>query len=132
MTTDVLEGQMSFDALISERDAIHRERRDSAAAERVIDDDYDTFVGALRAATQPSMVISQNDVRVLLFEETVDGPRCRIQHNRYSGLFSRACKDGWIERVRDGHDWVRDICTTSPTGNNGKAQFVYRWIGRAA
>ena len=125
MTTDVLEGQMSFDAIIAERDAEHRARRDLVAEDPQADRDYERFLSALGSAVDRShpYYVSQNDVRVLLFEDTVDGPRCAINPKRFSGFYSRACKEGRI--TWDGYD----ICTTSPTGNNGKPQKRYRWIG---
>ena len=82
------------------------------------DDDYARFTDAIRASVRGG-VVSQNAVRLHLLEDTVDGPRCSIQHNRYSSLWSRACKEGLI--CRDGYD----ICTTSPTGNNGRMQRRY-------
>ena len=83
------------------------------------DEDYATFAAAILDAADADGLVSQNAVRVLLLEDTIDGPRCAIEHHRYSSLWSRACKEGLI--CRDGYD----ICTTSPTGNNGRMQRRY-------
>ena len=114
--------EIDFHAL----DAKHAARRDLTASDWRADEDYQLFVAALREAAKADGSISQNDVRVLLFEDTVDGPRCAIQPNRYSAFFNRARKDGLIETAGF------DVCTTSPSGNNGKPQKSYAWIGGAA
>ena len=82
--------------------------------------DYDAFMHGLYAVADADGFISQNDLRLRFLEDTIDGPRCSIPHHRYSALFSRARKDGLI--VVDG----LDVCTTSPSGNNGKQQRRYR------
>lgn len=100
--------------------------------DHLADEDYKAFLAAVRASVRPNSSISQNDVRLRLLEETVKGPRCSIDPNRYSALWSRACAQKLIEKAKryDGRT-LKDICTTSPTGNNGKEQVVYAWIGGA-
>ena len=94
------------------------------------DEDYVKFVAALKASVRgPLGVISTNDVRLLLLEDTVNGPRCSIEHHRYSSLWSRAKSEGLIDIYwRDGQP-VLELITTSPTGNNGKWIPMRVWTG---
>lgn len=122
-----------FDA-ITQADAHHAGARDLVANDRLHDEDYARFVDALFTAARVSgsrWLISQNDLRLQLVEQTQQGPRCSIQHNAYSGFFSRACKEGLIRvATNEVGEKVRDICTTSFTGNNGKPQLVYELLTR--
>jgi len=97
-------------------------RVDITGNDRRADEDFALFVGALRSAIGLDGFISQNDVRVLLLEDTVDGPRCSIEQHRFSAFYKRARKAGLIEL--DGFD----RCETSPTGNNGKPQNRYHAV----
>lgn len=96
------------------------------------DEDFSRFVTALEASVRYGL-ISQNTLRLGLLEDTVDGPRCSIEPHRYSAFFSRASAHGFIRKAKrpDGRT-MKDTCTTSPTGNNGKDQVVYEWLGDAA
>jgi hypothetical protein len=141
MTTYVTD-EIDFDALDTvqrmDLDAINAEYR---AIVQIVghdwlkgDEDFATFIGVLMVCRQGAdQLISQNDVRVRLLEDTAKGPRCSIEPHRYSALWSRARSEGFIERAKadDGRK-LTDECTTSPTGNNGKPQSLYRWIRGAA
>lgn len=98
------------------------------------DEDFATFVAVLMLCRQGvDQVISQNDVRVRLLEDTVKGPRCSIEPHRYSGFWSRAQVEGLIERARGPvGEKLFDITEGSPTGNDGKPQALYRWIREAS
>lgn len=113
-------------------DAKYRDIVKQVAYDRLADRDYKLFAAAIRASADSRGLVSQNDVRVRLLEDTVKGLRCSILPNRYSALWSRACAEKLIKRAKrtDGRT-LKDICTTSPTGNNGKEQIVYAWIGGA-
>lgn len=126
MTAAYAQEPIDFDAI----DANTRAKVTLVSTDWRSDEDYAKFVTAIRASVGELGYISQNDVRLLLLEDTVKGPRCSIEHHRFSAFYSRACKDGLIVKARylDG-DLIPDICTTSPTGNNGKFQTLYRWTG---
>lgn len=117
--TTYLEPELDFDAI----DTHYADTVTLVSTDFRGDDDYTRFVAALMASRRgPLDEISQNDVRTKLLEDTVNGPRCSIEHHRYSALWSRAKAEGLI--AKHGHD----ICTTSPSGNNGKPQVLYRWL----
>jgi len=106
-------------------DTEYRARVDLTGNDWRADEDFALFVDACRRVAVFG-VVSQNDLRIELLEETVDGPRCSIQHNRYSAFFSRAIAAGLLAKAkRDDGRTLKDVCTTSPTGNNGKEQVVY-------
>lgn len=129
MTIEIIEGQeaIDFDAIDDHYEAIrHIVGHDWLKG----DEDLERFVRALYESRRgPLDLISQNDVRRRLLEETAKGPRCSIEHHRYSALFSRARAEGIIRRHQVDGRTVKDVCTTSPTGNNGKDQVVYQWVG---
>ena len=119
-----------FDA-IAEAEANNRATRSIVAMD---DRDYDKFVDALRASIRFDFsgrrLISQNRLRLQLMEDTVRGPRCSIEHHHYAAYFSKAAADGLIRKAKrtDGTSkTLKDECTTSPTGNNGKDQVVWEW-----
>jgi hypothetical protein len=122
-----------FDA-IAEADAHHAGARGLTANDPRHDEDYAKFVDALFTAARvvaARWLISQNDLRLQLVEQTMAGPRCSIEHHRYSAYFSRACKEGVVRVAKDTDGTkVRDICMTSFTGNNGKPQLVYELLTR--
>lgn len=114
-----------FDA-IAEADAHHDGARSLVANDPRHDEDFARFVDALFTAARlvgDRWLISQNDVRLQLVEQTQQGPRCSIEHHRYSAYFSRARKEGLVRAAG-----IHDICTTSFTGNNGKPQKVYELL----
>jgi hypothetical protein len=120
-------------AAIAEAEAENRAARNIVAMD---DWEYVAFVNALVAAVRTgsgSRLISQNRLRLNLMEDTIRGPRCSIEPHHYSAYFSRAMKQGLIRKAKrpDGRT-LKDICTTSPTGNNGKDQVVYEWLGMAS
>lgn len=98
------------------------------------DEDFATFVAVLMLCRQGvDRVISQNDVRVRLLEDTIKGLRCSIEPHRYSAFWSRAQAEGLIERARGPvGEKLFDETKGSPTGNDGKPQALYRWIREAA
>jgi hypothetical protein len=122
-----------FDA-IAQADAHHEGARDLAGNDPRHYEDYQRFLDAVIAVgrlVDGRMLVSQNDLRLQLVEQTQQGPRCSIEQHRYSAYFSRACKDNVIRVVVDADGQkLRDTCVTSFTGNNGKPQLMYELLTR--
>lgn len=138
MTTNFAQPEIDFEALdriqFLNLDALRAEHR--AVVEIVShdwlkgDEDFATFVAVLMLCRQGAdQIISQNDVRARLLEDTVKGMRCSIEPHRFSSFYSRAQREGLIVKA----DWPDgrkrfDETANSPTRNNGKLQRVYRWV----
>lgn len=95
------------------------------------DEDYAKFVAALmRSRRGPHDHIHVDDVRALLTEDTIKGPRISINPRRFSAFWNRARTDGLIDFVRDHYGEVAyERSTTSTTGNNGRFVAIRRWTG---
>jgi hypothetical protein len=122
-----------FDA-IAQADSHHRGARSLVANDPRVDEAFARFVDALYAAAHVDAgrwLISQNDLRLQLVEQTQQGPRCSIEHHLYAGFFGRAKAEGLIRVALDGFNQkIHDTCVTSFTGNNGKPQLMYELLTR--